>query len=451
MDIPDIPLSYNQEFLCMFDQGDEEGPFGPRYNIVAGWRLRGKVDTDALQGALDDVVARHEALRTTIVRGEEGRRQEIHPPKPVPLELRDLPTPDDTGLRARRAEELIIDVEGGQYGVTEMPLLRAVLGRFDEQDAVLVLTAHHTAVDETSLQLMIRDLGTAYATRRGHDVPELPPAAQFQEFAVWERERFAPESPHAVKARAHWRRHLAGGRITGVPTDHLKSAGLDKTTAVHRFVIDAELTGATLALARATRGTAFMVLLAAYKVYLSELTGVRDVTVPTMAFGRGPARFQDTVGAFFNFVPLRTDVGGCDTFREVVERTRATCLKAYANDLPFAQVMAEAPEIAAPFAADDLGVFAFQVLQFPPSHGEPVGDLAYFEIRDRKLSQDVSTDIPDGAMVQLTVDPESGEMAGYLGYNTNLYDDRTIRDMAAGFRESLRVTVAAPDAPLHRP
>ncbi|MFI1890355.1 condensation domain-containing protein [Streptomyces jumonjinensis] len=441
-----IPLSFNQEFLCMFDQGDEEGPFGPRYNIVGGWRLYGKTDADALRRALDDVVVRHEGLRTSIVRDADTPHQEILAPGPVDLEIRELPA--EPADRDRRAEELLIDVEGGRYGVTDPPLLRAVLGRFDDQDAVLVLVVHHTAADEVSMQLIIRDLAALYAGHTGHQPPPLPEVTQFQDFARWERERFAPDSATAAKARAYWREQLAGGAITGVPTDHLKSAGIEKTTAVHRFQIGAELTAATVALARSTRSTAFMVLLAAYQVFLSERTGVTDVAVPTMASGRGPRRFENTVGAFFNFVPLRTDTAGCATFRQMVERTRTTCFRAYAHELPFGQVVAEAPEVAAPFAADDLGVFAFQVFQFPPVEREPAGDLAYSEIRRRVLSQAVSTDIPDGAMLQLAVDAAAGEMVGHLGYNTNIYREDSMAEMAAAFADSLRTTVATPDAPL---
>ncbi|MFF8867323.1 condensation domain-containing protein [Streptomyces sp. NPDC015139] len=439
-----IPLSFNQEFLCMFDQGDEEGPFGPVYNIVAGWRLSGKVDTDALREALNDVVARHEALRTTIVRTPGEQRQEIAPASPVSLTVREMAEPD-AALRDRRAEELLIELEGGRYG-TELPLLRAVLGRFSEDDAVLVLVVHHTAADEVSMQLIIRDLGVLYARRRGLEAGDLPEPTPFSEFAVWERERYAPTAE--VKARSYWREQLAGGAITGVPSDHRKSEGVPKTTAVHRFVVGEELTSAALALARKTRSSAFMVLLAAYKVFLRERVGTDDVAVPTMAAGRGPARFENTVGAFFNFVPLRTDLTGAATFGEVVARTRATCLKAYANYLPFGQVVAEAPASAAAFAADDLAVVAFQVFQFPALEGVEAGDLTISEIRRRQLSQELSTDIPDGVMFQLDIDPLSGEMLGHLGYNTNLFHEATMREFAAGFVEVLRRTVTAPDAPL---
>ncbi|MFH8842681.1 condensation domain-containing protein [Streptomyces sp. NPDC017868] len=438
------PLSFNQEFLCMFDQGDEEGPFGPLYNIVGGWRLSGKIDAEALQEALNDVVARHEALRTTVVRTPGEQRQEIAPASPVSLSVREIPEPDPA-QRDRRAEELLIELEGGRYG-TDLPLLRAVLGRFAEDDAVLVLVVHHTAADEVSMQLIIRDLGVLYARRRGFETAELPEPTAFGEFAAWERERYAPTAE--VKARGYWREQLDGGAITGVPSDHRKSDGVPKTTAVHRFVVGGELTSAALELAKETRGSAFMVLLAAYKVFLNERVGATDIAVPTMAAGRGPARFENTVGAFFNFVPLRTDLAGAATFREVVSRTRATCLKAYSNPLPFGQVVAEAPASAAAFAADDLAVVAFQVFQFPALEGVETGDLTISEIRRRELSQDVSTDIPDGVMFQLDIDPLSGEMLGHLGYNTNLFEERTMREFAASFVTVLRRTLSAPDAPL---
>src|SRR5258708_6544188 len=103
-----IPVSFNQEFLCMFDKGDDEGPFGPRYNIVCGWRVGGTVDSAALQAVLDDGVARHEALRTAIVRDDGLPYQQVLPPTPTELVELDL---SDAVERDRQVEELIIDIE----------------------------------------------------------------------------------------------------------------------------------------------------------------------------------------------------------------------------------------------------------------------------------------------------------------------------------------------------
>ncbi|MET8144085.1 condensation domain-containing protein [Sphaerisporangium sp. NPDC005288] len=439
-----IPLSFNQEFLCNFDVGDEEGPFGPKYNIVCGWRLTGAVDVETLQDALDDVVTRHESLRTIIVRSAETRYQEVLPPTPAALLVRDF-TGVAPGDRELRAEQLLIELEAGAYGIGELPLLRAVIGRFADDDAVLVLIAHHTAADEWSMRLIMRDLVGCYASRSGYQV-ELPEVCQYGEYARWEQESAAGAA--SADKRAFWRERLRGARILATPTDHPRSAGLPKATAWHRFWIPAELTSGVFEIGRGMRSSPFMVLLAAYATLLRKETGVTDIVVPTFTSGRAQPRFMDTVGSFFNFVPLRIDLDGCDTFRQVVERTRATCISAYTHDIPFAQVLEEAPELMLPSIADDRAVCAFQVFRSPlAGQEESAGGLAYSEIRRRLLSQPVGGDIPDGAMWHLEID-STGDIVGTLGFNSNLFDKSTITRMASEFHQVVADAVTAPDAPL---
>lgn len=437
------PLSFNQDFMCMFDKGDDEGPFGPRYNVVYGWRLRGRVDVEVLRGALADVVERHEALRTVVVRDTDLRYQQIHPPSRPELVVRDL-TGAGPAARDRRAEELLIEIEAGEYGTRELPLLRAVLGRFDDRDAVLVLIVHHTGSDGWSMQLIIKEIAECYAARRERRDPDLPEVPQYREYTLWEQTSTTQEKLN--RSRAYWREKLAGARMTTVHTDFSRSAELPKNTSVERYLVDPDMAAATLELARATRGSPFMVLLAAYKVLLRERTGETDITVTTIMSGRGQARFDNTVGSFFNLVPLRTDLAGCQTFREVVERVRKTCLGAFSHAIPFSTIMADAPELGAGFAADDAAVVAFQVFQFPfVMTAREVGDLEYSEIRHRLLPAEVSTDIPDGALWTLDIDPAGNEMIGQLQFNSNRFDARTIREILSQFQQVLRKTVSTPD------
>ncbi|MFF5207167.1 condensation domain-containing protein [Streptosporangium sp. NPDC000396] len=440
-----IPLSLNQEFLCAFDKGDAEGAFSDRHTLVFGWRVSGEIDLDALQGALDDVVERHETLRTEMVRGEETRYQKIHPPSPVELLVRDLPG-DDPGSRDVRAEEFLNELDAGKYSVLRLPHLRAVLGRFDDTDAVLVLVAHHTATDAWSIQLIIRDLAAFYAARRGHGPADLPEVCQYREFAVWQQESSAAGA--GKRSCEYWRDKLKGAQILAIPTDRQKSPEVISTYAVYRFLIDKELTSATFAFSKVTRSSPFMTMLAAYNVLLHKMTGATDIVVPTFTSGRYQDRFLDTVGPFFNFVPLRTDIAGCGTFREVADRTRSTCIEAYSHDIPFAQVVNEAPELILPFAENDRSVVAFEVLQSPfAMDGELVGDLRYSEIRRRLLSQPLCSDIPDGALWATDVLP-SGDMVGSLKFNTNLFDESTMAGIVSEFRRVLRSAVTAPDTPL---
>ena len=440
-----IPLSLNQEFLCAFDKGRPEGAFSDRHTMVQGWRVGGAVNLDTLQGALDDVVARHEVLRTEIVRGAGPRYQEIHPAGRPRLTVRDLSgvAPD---ARDRAAEELVNEADAGEYSVEELPHLRAILGRFDDGDAVLVLVVHHTASDAWSLQVLIRDVATCYAARRGHG--PAPQPGQYQEFATWQHQSMG--DAHVVKALGYWREKLRGAQILALPTDRPRTDGVANTFAVHRFLVDAELTGATLKFANAMRSSPFMVLLAAYNILAHKRTGATDIVVPTFTSGRYQERFFDSVGPFFNFVPLRTDLAGCQTSGEVLQRTRRTCMEAYSNDIPFPLVVNEAPDLVAPFADPARSVVAFELLQSAaPMEAEAIGDLTYSEIRRRLLSQPVAADIPDGALWAMDVLP-SGEMVGSLKFNSNLFDESTVVDLVAEFRQVLRNLVAGPDVPVQQ-
>ncbi|GAA0948314.1 condensation domain-containing protein [Nonomuraea longicatena] len=440
-----IPVSFAQQLLCAFDSGDpDSGPFGPRHNITWAWRVRGAVDTGTLRAALGDVVARHEVLRTRIERDGDELYQSVAPPCPAEVIERDL-SGTAREARARRAEELEIEIEGGAFGIEPLPLLRAFLGRFDQEDSVLVLVAHHAAVDGWSMQVLAGDLAAAYARRRGHAVAERPAPAQYAEFATWQREAAAESVPAA--ARAYWRERLSGGRMATMTTDHPRSADLPKNTAVIRYAVDADLSAALAAAAKDSRSSPFMVLLAAYNVLLARRTGARDIVVPTIGANRKQSRFQDTVGNFTNFIPLRTDVTGCATFREVIDRTRATCIEAYSREIPFLAVLGEAPELMARAGEDDQALVAFQVLQLPfLIEGERVGDLELTNI-PRRLSQQAATEIPDGALWQLDVAP-TGEINVYLGFNTHKFNEITMRTLADDLNQVLKDGALDPHAPL---
>ncbi|MFI5929109.1 condensation domain-containing protein [Micromonospora sp. NPDC051543] len=439
------PLSHNQEFLCPFDRGEAEGAFGDRHVLVAGWRISGRIDLDALRRALADVVARHEALRTSILRGEGPHAQLVHPPTMPPLVVRTL-TPAPGESRDGRAERLLNEVDATPFSPSHQPQLRAIVGRFDDTDAVLVLATHHTATDAWSMRLIMEDLSARYARHSGHPVPDDPPPPTYREFAAEQLRGLESEPVRA--ARAYWRRKLRGAEILGLPTDSPRPPGVPNAYAAHRFLVEAGLTASVLGYARATRSTPFVVLFAAYTVLLHNRTGAWDVTIPTFLAGRSDERFQRTVGMFFSFVPLRTDLTGCDTLREAVERTRRTCLEAYHHELPFGLIAAEAPELTRQFADDNRTVVTFELLQSGFGDADPpAGGLHATEIRRRLLSQEDSSHIPDGGLWAMDLLP-SGEMVGSLKYNRNLVDVGTAAGLVDDYRRVLRAVVTTPDGPL---
>ncbi|MDP9870281.1 MULTISPECIES: condensation domain-containing protein [Streptosporangium] len=435
-----IPLSFQQEFLRMMDHGDGAGPYGPRYTIVGGWRITGELDLDSLRGALYDVVARHEALRTSVVLDDGEPYQRIFPPAWPDLLIHDL-ADRDRGDRDVVAEQFLNEIEAGEFGADEMPLMRGVLGRFDRRDAVFVFMAHHTAVDGWSAQIVMRDLAACYAARREHRAPDLPEVRQHREYVAWQHANTA--APAIVAAREFWRENLRGAQVVPIPTDRPREEG-PFVTGWHRFLLEEEFRASAAALAAETRSSPFMVLLAAYLTYLREQTGQTDLVVPTFTPGRHPSWVQDTVGSFYNLLPLRTDISGCTSFREVIAKVRATCIATYTHEIPFLQLIEEAPDLMASVMEPNSAACVFQVVQSPfMMGGAQVGDLRFTAMRRRVLSAPVGSQLPDGALWTLELQPE-GDIVGKIGFTSNLFDESTVTAMVSDFRRVLRETVTGP-------
>lgn len=436
------PLPLQLEFLRMMDSGGDCGPYSPRYTLVAGWRVHGELDLAALRAALADVVARHETMRTRVVLdAPDGvAYQEIHPPGAPELDVRDLSGAADPAGRDATTEGFVNEVEVGVSIPDTPPRLRAVLGRFDQRDAVLVLVAHHTMVDGWGLQVLVRDLTACYTARRAGRAPDLPPARQYREYVAWQSAQL--DSPAVAAAREFWRGHLRGARMLPLPTDRPRTAG-PYTTGWHRFMLAEEFRLATLAQAREHRCSPFMVLLAAFLTVLRDRTGETDLVVPTLTGGRTPAWTQDVVGTFYNFTPLRTDISGCRTFHEVLGRVRATCLATYPHELPFPLVMQEAPELMNTVMDPNAAPVAFQVIQHDVGAGagtEPVGGPRLVAVRRRVVSTPVGSQIPDGILAELDLHPDGG-MFGKVAYTRHMFDESTIIGLMADLREVLRDTV----------
>src|SRR5580698_9504495 len=150
------PLSFTQEWFLTLDQGEDGGTFGRRFILVYPVRITGPVDLAVLRGALDDVVARHEMLRTVVVRDADPPYQQVFPPCPVPLEVQDMP-PVPGRSRDVVLQELVFKPD--PISVRQVPLMRARLCRFDDRDSVLFVTVHHSVSDAWSLEVVMRDLG----------------------------------------------------------------------------------------------------------------------------------------------------------------------------------------------------------------------------------------------------------------------------------------------------
>src|SRR5271170_4158073 len=297
------PLSFTQEWFCSMDQGDEGGAFGLRFLITCPLRVTGPVDLAVLQGALDDVVARHELLRTLVVRDADPPYQLVRPPCPVALEVRDVSVAAGQA-RETAVQELIREAQSGTMSAQEVPLLKAWLCRFDDRDSALFVTVHHSVSDGWSLQVILRDLGAFYAARSSGTPAKLPEVRQYREYAQWQRDSAASSAEDG--APSYWREKLQGAREFTMPNDRAHPETYSRPYSLYLHNIGADVMTAASTLATTTRSTLFTILLSACYVLAHKITGETDLAIRAFTAGRDELRFQDTMGLFINLVPFRT-------------------------------------------------------------------------------------------------------------------------------------------------
>jgi hypothetical protein len=436
------PLSFTQEWFVTLDQGDDGGAFGRRFILVCAVRITGPVDLAALQGALDDVVARHELLRTLVVRDADPPHQMVRPPCLVPLEVRDLPPVTGTS-RDMVAQELIAEAEAGTINAREVPLLRAQLCRFDDQDSVLFLTVHHSVSDTWSVQVIIRDLGAIYAARHTGIPAQLPQVRQYHEYAEWQKANAA--DPAEDGAPAYWQEKLHGAREFTIPNDHGHPESYSRPYSMHVHVIEADVIAAASALATATRSTLFTVLLSAFYVLAHKITGTTDPAIRAFTTGRNEEQFHDTVGLFLNVVPFRTSLADCTSFREIVTRTKETFIDAMAHELPVNVIEQALPGFIK--SREDLRTSQFIISNMQGQFGDdltlPIADGAR-EIDERLLQGPDQHDIPTG-MVWNLVNTSSGELTGGVLFNLDEFDESTVERWIADLMRILTGAIGEPD------
>ncbi|MGW3959583.1 condensation domain-containing protein [Amycolatopsis sp. NPDC005003] len=430
---PGYPLSSPQELWYSGDKGDQAGFFGSGFILASALRITGRVDVPALQAALDDLVVRHEILRTTVVREVEPPYQRVDAAAPVPLEVRDLPVPAGR-RRDLRAEELLAEAEQRAVHPREMPVVRAILARFDETDSVLALTVHHTAVDEWSMQVIIRDLSVCYAARKEGREPVLPEARQYREFSAWQQA--AANSAAGDTARGYWRQKMHGAQIFAVPADYPVPDTHDTPCTTHNFTVDAGVMAGVAEIAEAAGATAPVVLLAAFNVLAHEIAGTTDQAIDTLTTGRTDSRFDDTVGPVMNFLVFRTDIGPAGSFLDVVKRTQDSWAEAYAHEIPIQHIEWEAPHVMEPNDENLKTNCIIGFFELPFDEADLQIGEGSTEIRKRTAPTPVGPWIPHGVAWALHL-LRTGELTGSIQYNLEDVGESTVAGWAASYRRIL--------------
>nr|WP_232266929.1 non-ribosomal peptide synthetase [Streptomyces pactum] len=432
-----LPLSFAQQRLWFLHR--LEGP-SPTYNMPFTLRLTGELDRTALRAALQDLITRHETLRTTFPEAGSEPYQHILPPGRARLRLDERHVPEE-GLAAA------LD-EAARYSFdlrSETPL-RAWLLTVDRNDAVLVLLLHHIAGDGWSLRPLAEDLTTAYAARREGRAPEWEPLpVQYADYTLWQRQLLGDEDdPDSVLSRqyAYWAEQLADlpEHVT-VPGDRPRPETFSYTGDGTEIRLDAEVHRAVTGLARRTGSTVYMVLQAALAALLTRLGAGTDIPVGGGIAGRTDDKLSGLVGLFVNTLVFRTDTSGDPEFGELLGRVRETSLAAYAHqDLPFDTLVARLnPERS---TAHHPLVQVALVLQ---NNTEARFELPGLQVR--QLSAGTGTARYDMLLSVWESFHERGAPAGLtvaVEYATDLYDRGTVEAFVARWARLLRAVCADP-------
>jgi len=409
----DLPLSYGQQRLWFLDQLLGKSPL---YNMAFGLRIAGELDRSTLKRSIQDLVDRHEILRTAFPSRNGVPMQRIAPALEIAVAELDL-SPLPAKERQDRASEYASEWARIPFDLESGPLFRAELICLGEAGYLLLLNMHHIVSDGWSMTVAVRDLSTFYEARRSGRPPELPPLNyQYADVAVSQREWLEGES-----AEAHiryWR-----DRLANVPALDLSMSVRPQPGAAHRGAtvstdIESGLVLKLKNLGRQQGCTVFMILLAVFNAMLRKYTGQEDIAVGTVIANRNERELQDLIGYFANTLVMRTDLSNDPTFEELLKRVRQTAVEAYIHqDIPFEKVV----EVASPVQGRGHAPL-FQVLfvlqgALAPEIGASTGWLEPFEIETGTAKFDLSlyvTEVPAGLRMSFEYDTALFDEAGML-------------------------------------
>ncbi|PWJ06312.1 non-ribosomal peptide synthetase [Streptomyces sp. NWU49] len=331
-----LPLSFAQERLWFLDRTSDQGE---SYLLWYCWRVRGGLDRAAWQAALDDLVERHEVLRTAILEVDGRPVQQVCDPVAVPLLWERAPHAAGEPERLEAVRRLAAAHATRRFDLARPPLLRAGVWELADDDHVVLLSFHHAVTDGWSKDVLLDELGRHYTARRaGGRAPLAPLPVQYGDFAVWQRDR--ADSGALEPQLAYWERVLEAAPVLELPTDRPRPPVFTGRGGAVEIDLPRALVDRADALARERGATRFMVLLAAAQTVLARWTGQTDICVGTPVAGRGRLELEPLVGFFVNTVVLRTDLSGRPAFHTLVDRVRDVVLGAFDHqEVPFEQVV----------------------------------------------------------------------------------------------------------------
>ena len=429
----ELRLSFAQQRLWFLDQLE---PGSNAYNIPAAVRLQGELNAKALEQSLDQIIRRHEALRTTfaVVAGEPVQVINEARPYHLPIDdFSDLPEAErESRWRVQAGEEArqAFDLQSG-------PLLRARLLRLGAMDHVLLYTMHHIISDGWSMGVLIRELTTLYqAYANGEESSLAGLSIQYADYAQWQRQWLQGEV--LDQQLGYWKQQLAGAPpMLELPTDFARPAIQTFRGATHSISLSSTLTAQLKQLSKREDVTLFMTLLAAFQTLLHRYTAQSEIVLGTPIANRTRAATEPLIGCFVNTLVLRTDLSFDPTFVELMRRVREVALGAYAHQhVPF-EMLVEALQPQRDVSRSPL-FQVMMVLHNAPKQALELNDelhLSTVDVERRTAKFDLTLSLTEGA----------DGLEGVWEYNTDLFEAATIERMNGHFEVLLEGILATPE------
>ncbi len=430
-----IPLSFAQQRLWFLAQMESDSS---TYNMSEVIRLDGKLEIEALRFALKNIVARHEILRTSFQSIDGQPSQVIASESNIDLSFTDL-TDFAAELRDEEARKIASELSAQAFDLTGSPLLRLKAIKLRETEFFLVVVFHHIISDGWSVGVFLKELSAFYKAKLSDSIAslaELP--VQYADYALWQQKWLQAEQYN--RQLEFWKKQLDGApALLELPTDFPRPTVQRYRGAHCSAFLSADLTRKINALGKQENLTLFMTLLSAWQLLLSRYSGQEQIVVGTPIAGRTMTETENLIGFFVNTLPVRGDLSGNPTFRELLRRTGERALGAYANqELPFEKLVEELnPERSLSYAPLFQVMFALQNSQLADDNFTGL-KLNYEKTSGQTAKFDLSLDVYE----------EADGLELRLEYDIDLFAAETVRQMLEHFRAILEAAVVKPEQPV---
>lgn len=428
-----LPLSYHQEMVWDFER---RWGGTSRFNGCLSIKLVGELDMKALHFGVNEILRRHEVLRTNYRHVNGVNEAVIQPFAPVEVPVRDF-SDSPPATRERQMLEVAIALARQPFDLTTDQCIRPVLVKLAAQEHMLLISSHYVAVDGWTIGLVIQEFATHYAASLNPDAPRLPEIPfQCVDYAAWQRQQLNDE---VIKTNmVYWRQQLANlAPQYSIPPDRMRTLRPSMRGSSYHFSVGKEISDAIKQFAHDEGYTTFMTFTAALNALYHAYSGAKDIVVGTMT-GDREIGTEAMVGALVNMLALRTQVDPSQSFRQLLDSVRQTSVDAFAHPVPFMKL------------AEGLNRNLFRqplfrnvfILRNVPYTEAKAGDLDVV-LNYLPLDRGVSD-----ADITLYLQDRQGAFSGYFEYSVDLFDRSTIEQLMQHFVALLRDMLAQPDAPL---